>query len=76
MEKIRSNAKKKIKRIFDNAKNCKVYTLYNSFSGEPIDFQELRKQMDERHYSSLYVSKEGKYRIRLHSNHWYEFDSI
>ena len=59
----------------DKISNLRCYSLDNSFSGELVEHQGYALNFAlNRMGGKLQVNKEGKGKIHLHSNLWYEFD--
>ena len=82
MEKTIKRNTKKDRDIFDNAINIKSYTLENCFTGKPCkrigwDGKNwLEKEWRKFDFSKLTTDGKGAYCLHIHSNCWYEFDSV
>ena len=80
MKLIRHNQKVKAKTIFDNAKNIKVYTLGNCFTGESANKLNykgknwLLKEWMDFDFARLMEGKPHQFQLRIHSNCWFEFE--
>ena len=80
---IGRNRQKKAEEIFDNAINIRSYTLDNGFVGKDCDRigydgqNWLLKDWRRFDFSKLTtVPNSGRYCLHVHSNCWYEFESI
>lgn len=80
MKLIRHNQKEKAKRIFEQAKNIKAYTLENSFRGESCNLLNykgenwLLKEWLTFDFARLTQEDNNKYELYIHSNCWYKFE--
>ncbi|MBA7533914.1 hypothetical protein ES705_26160 [subsurface metagenome] len=78
---IQHNQKKKAERIFVNAKNIRVYTLDNHFTGKPANVlgydgkNWMLHEWQTFNFSRLTEEKPGKYCLYVHSNCWYDFEN-
>ena len=75
MKTIAKNRKKLIDEIFSKATNSFSYRLDNGFTPSPVDPKYAREALDKYSFSKLYCSG-THYTVHVHSNSWYEFDSI
>jgi len=71
---IAKNRVKKIEEIFNQATDCKVYTLDNCFNGKECSTEAAKKELFQFSFSRLTFDVEsGIYQVHVHSNCWYEF---
>jgi len=71
---IPRNHTNKIKEIFAKAKNGRVYTLDNNFSGESVSIKKIKDELFGFNASKLEKVTENEYTVRIHSNCWYRFN--
>lgn len=71
---IRRNASKKIDKVFSNAHNVTVWTLYGGSEKSAPEY--ARAALDENSYAYLYHRGEGHYAVHVHQNLFYNFDSV
>ena len=78
---IGRNQKGKAESIFNNAKNIKVYTLSNAFTGESANklnyegINWLQKEWDKFSFVKLSARGNDNYHLDVHSNCWYTFQN-
>jgi hypothetical protein len=83
MKSIRRNAKQ-LPEIVRSARAVKVFSLENGFVGNPYKFSkeiysptiQVEKIFKDNPNGSLKYEGGGVYHYRVHSNLWYEFESI
>jgi len=79
MKLIKHNQKQKAHQIFNNAKNIRVYTLDNGFSGKEankLDYEGknwLQYQWDTFKFARLSLDGDGTYHLHITMRCWYEF---
>jgi hypothetical protein len=75
MNKIRRNSKN-LSKIFSAAHSCKVFSLSNHFSGELLAADSVNDYLIKEFadtYTELVWNGKETYKLRVHSNLWYEF---
>jgi hypothetical protein len=68
-----SRNSKKLTAIFDNARNCRVYTLDNGFIGKDCTNGAAEAAYQQFSKAKLREVAAGTYTVTVHSNLWFEF---
>jgi hypothetical protein len=75
MTRIRKNSSHS-KTALRSAVNVRSFSLHGGFVAEPIEDVELARRILEKDSDGkLFLTGQGTYTLRVHSNQWYEFET-
>jgi hypothetical protein len=71
MSTIRKHSRR-MKQVFREAKECRVYNLSNNFKGEPCSPDHALTTLLQLDYARLYDNGNNTFVVLVHDNKWYE----
>lgn len=75
MRTIPKNHTKIIADIFDRATSAKCYSLDGGFVGRDVEPEVVKRVLESGRMPKLVDMEDGTYKVRVHSNLWYEVDT-
>lgn len=72
---IAKNRKKFIDEIFAKGTGFLCFSLDNYFRGTEVSGEFVKEELFADYDTKLRTNGEGRYKVRVHSNLWYEFSA-